>query len=68
MKPRYYKLSRFFEEKFGRRVWKVSVDAGLECPNRGGCIFCDATSFSPRRRLDGVAAALEREGKQGLAP
>ena len=65
MKPRYYRLSRFFEQKFGHRVWKVSVDAGFDCPNRGGCIFCDATSFSPSRRPDGVAAALEKAAKKG---
>ena len=64
MKPRYYRLSQFFEQKFGRRIWKVSVDAGFDCPNRGGCIFCDATSFSPSRRPDGVAAALEKAEKE----
>jgi len=38
-------------------VWKVSVDAGFDCPNRdgtlatGGCVFCDPASFSPARRM-----------------
>ena len=42
--------------EFGCRVWRVSVDAGLGCPNRdgtvgvGGCVFCDPASFSPGRR------------------
>ncbi|MHB8898769.1 MAG: radical SAM protein, partial [Thermoguttaceae bacterium] len=53
----YYPLSYFFRRQFGQRVWKISVDAGLSCPNvdgtlgRGGCIFCDLRSFSPSRRL-----------------
>lgn len=53
---RYHRLSHFFRQQFGARVWKLSVDAGLGCPNRdgavgwGGCIFCDPESFSPSRR------------------
>lgn len=43
----YRKASQFFREKFGAKVYRVSVDAGFTCPNRdgtlstGGCIFCD---------------------------
>jgi hypothetical protein len=54
---RYHSLNFFFRKKFGCRVWKVSVDGGLGCPNRdgtlgtAGCIFCDPDSFSPARRL-----------------
>ncbi len=53
---RYYTLSDYFQRLFGRRVWKISIDAGLSCPNidgtmaREGCIFCDNRSFSPSRR------------------
>lgn len=45
--PRYYPLNQFFKKKFGERVQKVPLDAGLGCPNRdgtkgwGGCIYCD---------------------------
>jgi len=41
----------------GHRVWKVSVDGGLGCPNvdgtvgTAGCIFCNVRSYSPSRRL-----------------
>jgi radical SAM protein (TIGR01212 family) len=37
-------------------VHRVSLDAGLTCPNvdgavaRGGCVYCDNRSFSPSRR------------------
>ncbi len=36
-------------EKFGCKVYKLSIDAGFSCPNRdgtcgiGGCIFCDGS-------------------------
>ena len=54
---RYHSLNFYYHRKFGQRVWKVSVDAGLDCPNRdgtvalGGCTFCDPASFSPSVRL-----------------
>jgi len=53
---RYYGLNYFLRQKFGRRVQKVSIDAGFTCPNvdgtvaTGGCTFCDNRSFSPSRR------------------
>jgi radical SAM protein (TIGR01212 family) len=56
---RYHALGHFFRREFGGRVWKVSVDAGLGCPNvdgtvgTGGCIFCNVNSYSPSRRLAG---------------
>lgn len=48
----YYKFSEYLKERFGDKVFKVSVDAGFSCPNRdgtkgtGGCIFCDNRGFS----------------------
>lgn len=42
----YRKLSDHYLEKFGCKVYKLSIDAGFTCPNRdgtvgfGGCIFC----------------------------
>lgn len=44
----YRKLSDHYMEKFGCKVYKLSIDAGFTCPNRdgtlgtGGCIFCSA--------------------------
>lgn len=43
----YYSLDKFYKEKFGCKVCKVSLDAGFSCPNKdgsrgmGGCIFCN---------------------------
>ena len=54
---RYYSYNFFLQRRFGGRVQKVSLDAGLTCPNvdgtvaTGGCVFCDNRSFSPSRRL-----------------
>lgn len=42
--------------RYGERVHKVSIDAGFSCPNRdgskgrGGCTFCNNSSFSPNGR------------------
>jgi uncharacterized protein len=53
----YYSCNFFLQQRFGRRVQKVSIDAGFTCPNvdgtvaTGGCTFCDNRSFSPSRRL-----------------
>ena len=50
---RYNQYSLHLEEKLGCKVYKVTIDAGFNCPNRdgtisyGGCIFCDeGGSFS----------------------
>jgi hypothetical protein len=58
---RYHALGHYFRQKFGRKVWKVSVDGGFDCPNvdgtvgTGGCIFCNIGSFSPSRRMIGAS-------------
>lgn len=42
--------------RYGERVHKIAIDAGFTCPNRdgsigrGGCTFCNNTSFSPNGR------------------
>lgn len=45
---RYHSLNYFLRQKFGQKVFKVSLDAGFSCPNRDGtlstrgCLFCSA--------------------------
>lgn len=47
MTPHYYALSVYLRQRFGERVQKIPLDAGLDCPNRDGtvskhgCIFCN---------------------------
>ena len=56
----YYTLNEFLKGKFGEKVKKIPLDAGLTCPNRdgtkgfGGCIYCD-----PK----GSGTGLYKEGK-----
>lgn len=44
---RYHDFNTYLRELFGQRVHKISLDAGLGCPNRdgtisdGGCIYCN---------------------------
>ncbi len=54
------------KRRYGERVHKVAINAGLSCPNRdgskarGGCTFCNNASFSPSaRRPPSVAQQLE---------
>ena len=68
---RFHALSHFLRQQFGRKVWKISIDAGLSCPNldgtvaSGGCIFCDARSFSPSRRLGGASLTVAKQISEG---
>jgi len=50
---RYNQYSEHLKQKFGAKVYKITLDAGFSCPNRDGtisnegCIFCDdGGSFS----------------------
>ncbi|MBM4089045.1 MAG: TIGR01212 family radical SAM protein [Planctomycetes bacterium] len=52
---RFFAYRFYLRQRFGHPVQRVSVDAGLSCPNAtgtsAGCVFCDNRSFSPSRRL-----------------
>jgi len=68
---RYNPYGSFLKEKFGCRVYKVSVDGGFSCPNRDGtvavdgCIYCNNQSFRPgtANRLKPVSEQV----KEGMA-
>lgn len=55
----------------GKKVQKLAIDAGHNCPNRdgtlgtGGCIYCNNAAFSPAycHKAGSVAAQIE-EGKR----
>ena len=55
---RYYSLNYFLRRKFGHRVWKVSLDAGLGCPNADGTLAA----------RPGVAPAVSPGAQAGQAP
>ncbi len=60
MKERYYPLSRYLKERFGRRVQRVTLYCGFSCPNRdgtiseGGCIYCVPETLLPAAYSSGM--------------
>ena len=48
MRPHYYSLNEYLKDKFGEKLYKLSLNGGMSCPNRDGhidtrgCIFCSA--------------------------
>jgi len=74
---RYPSLATHWRSLHGARVQRVSLDAGLSCPNRdgtrgtGGCAFCDPSSFAPsagdRRPVAAqLAAGIGRLRERGV--
>ncbi len=69
----YYRLSQYFRELFGQKVYKIPLDAGMTCPNLDGakssqgCIFCHNPGFSPgalsRETNDRTASIAEQVRK-----
>lgn len=68
----YKTLNEHYKEKFGCKVYKLSIDAGFTCPNRdgtvgsGGCIFCSADGggeFAEKPDTD-ILTQLERAKKR----
>jgi len=78
MEKRYYDLNTYLRSIFNCRVQKISVDAGLTCPNRdgtlstGGCIYCNPNGSGTGAHQKGLSitdqllkgkAALEKRYK-----
>lgn len=68
---RYNSLNNYLRERFGKKVYKISIDGGFTCPNRDGtlgnrgCIFCSqrgSGDFTPDKNLS-VTQQIE-EGKK----
>ena len=61
-------LSDHYREKFGCKVYKLSLDGGLTCPNRDGtlgtrgCIFCggDGSGAFAEKCCESIDVQLER--------
>jgi uncharacterized protein len=71
---RYYDLNSYLREKFGCRVQKITIDAGLNCPNRdgtistGGCIYCNERGSGNGSFQLGVSIAEQlNRGKTALS-
>ena len=66
-------LNAYLKNRFGRKIYKLTIDGGMTCPNRdgkvgfGGCIFCGGNgsgSFCPSVDLS-ITDQIE-EGKKLL--
>ena len=44
----YYSVNEYYKQKYGKKVYKLTISGGMTCPNRDGtlgtrgCIFCSA--------------------------
>lgn len=69
----YHSLDYMLKERFGEKVYKVTLNGGMSCPNRdgtigyGGCIFCSeggsgdfaaSPTLSITRQIDSQIAVL----------
>ena len=75
----YRTLNQHYFEKFGCKVYKLSIDGGFSCPNRdgtvgtGGCIFCNETGSgdfavcgkSITQQLQEAKKWVEKKNKDG---
>ncbi len=59
--------------RYGERVHKLTIHAGFSCPNRdgsigrGGCTFCNNSSFSPVARKEPDITAQIAAGRRVIA-
>ena len=75
----YTSVNQYYREKFGCKIYKLSIDAGFTCPNRdgtlgtGGCIFCSGSGsgdFSVSgcnitEQIQQAKALVQRKNKGG---
>ena len=70
----YQDYGTWLRAELGSRIQKISIDAGLTCPNRdgrvgwGGCSFCNNRAFSPEYCREGETVTEQLElGKRFFA-
>ena len=66
----YKTLSEHYKEKFGCKVYKLSIDGGFSCPNRDGkcgtkgCVFCGESGSGDFAEFgEDITAQLEKAKK-----
>lgn len=77
---RYHSLNYYLRNKFGEKVYKISLDGGFTCPNRdgrvakGGCTFCSASgsgdyagsrALSISKQFEDRKEMMEKKWKDG---
>ena len=70
----YRTANDYYKEKYGAKVYKLSLDGGFTCPNRdgsvstGGCIFCSALGGGEfAEQGTDITAQLEKAKKRVAA-
>jgi len=76
----YHSFDYMLKERFGEKIYKVALDAGMTCPNRDGtlgsrgCIFCSAGGSGDfaGSRQDSITQHIEKQAasirqKRGVA-
>lgn len=76
----YYSFNQYLRNKFGCKVYKISINGGFTCPNRDGtidtrgCIFCSAggsgdfaesPSLSITQQIENGKKRVEKKIKSG---
>lgn len=76
----YYSFNQYLRDKFGSKVYKISINGGFSCPNRDGtidtrgCIFCSAggsgdfaesPSLSITQQIENGKKRVEKKIKNG---
>ncbi len=70
MTEHYYSYNRYLRKTFKTRVHKLSIDAGLSCPNLDGklssrgCIFCNNKAFA---YYTGQKKPIKRQIEESIA-
>lgn len=70
MQGRFYSLNEYLKNTFGEKVYKLSVDLGLSCPNRDGtldtrgCIFCHKGSSHFAESGESIEIQIEKAKKR----
>ena len=56
----YRSLSSYLKQTFGLGLGKITIDAGLSCPNRDGAISCNGCVYcNPKGSGTGLAAKMD---------
>ena len=74
IRKRYNDFNSYLRSIFGCRVQKITIDAGLSCPNRdgsiskGGCIYCNLKGSGTGAHEKGLSVTDQViQGKKALA-
>lgn len=78
-----YTFNAYLKERFGKKIYKISLNAGMSCPNRdgtigtGGCIFCSEggsgdfaspASLSITKQIEEGISLVKNKIKEGSGP